>query len=600
MIFNSRDEFYKSPLGPVKNNTTITYRLKFPLEFEARNVFLCIAKDGEDFEYISMSNYQNDDNTNDYELNYTIDLGVAPYWYYFKLDTAYGERFISKQGGGEGKLWDVPLAFQQTVYDEDYKIPNWFGEGIMYNIFPDRFNRSRVPKKLGERVIHKEWDEMPVFEPDEKGEILNNDFFGGNFKGISSKLDYLKSLNVTVIYFNPIFKAYSNHRYDTGDYNTIDPYIGTEKEFQQLCQKAKKKGIRIILDGVFSHTGFDSKYFNGKNTYDSVGAYNSKQSPYYDWFHFEEWNSKYASWWGMYTLPEVNEMNEKFMNYVIKDEDSVINKWIGLGASGYRLDVADELPDEFIYELNKTAKAKNEEAFIIGEVWEDASNKESYSYRRKYVYGQYLDSVMNYVLKDAVIDYMKYGYAQNFREAIEVMKENYPKDFFHALMNIVGTHDTPRILTTLVGDHFDDKKDRAFAKLTDEQREKGISLLKLTSLIQYTMVGCPCLYYGDEAGMEGYEDPLNRGTYPWGNENLELLEWYKYLGELRSKSDVLKKGDIKFLYAEGDILAYRRSYENEHLDIYINRSEQNQEVPMKGEIVTLEKYSYKIIKSSEL
>ncbi|MFI3230329.1 MAG: glycoside hydrolase family 13 protein [bacterium] len=600
MIFNSRDKFYKNPLGPVPNGTEITYRLILPKEYGASNVCLCIAKDGLKFEYHHMVIIEKHDETDVYETKFNANMGVSPYWYYFKLNTVYNngaEQYISKQFGGEGKLWDKPLAFQQTVYDDSFKIPSWFGEGIMYNIFPDRFNRTHIPEEIKDRVVHKDWSDRPIFEPNEKGEVLNNDFFGGNLQGIIQKLDYLKSLNVSILYLNPIFKAYSNHRYDTGDYKTIDPYLGTEDDFKELCQKAKEKGIKIILDGVFSHTGYDSLYFNGKGNYDSIGAFNSKESPYYDWFTFQKWTKKekeYTSWWGIYTLPEVNELNEKYLSYIMTDEDSVINKWLELGASGYRLDVADELPDEFIKLLNKTVKAKNPEAFVVGEVWEDASTKKSINGRRQYVYSQCLDSVMNYVFKDSIIDFMRGGTAENFRECIEVLKENYPKDFFYSLMNIVGTHDTSRILTTLVGDHIEEKSERAKAKLSSDQRERGLSLLKLTSLIQYTMPGCPCLYYGDEAGMEGYEDPLNRMTYIWGEEEKSLLNWYTGLGKLRKDHKCLVDGDIEFLYAKGDVLVYKRSLKHEQAEIYINKSSQKQEFILSGKKIVLGKYEYKI------
>ncbi|MFI3226123.1 MAG: glycoside hydrolase family 13 protein [Clostridia bacterium] len=594
MVFNSRDEQYKFPLGAVALGTDITYKLKFPATFNVSNVTFCIAKDREEFMYYRMEVSEFNSEEVVYTYVFKADLGVGPYWYHFKITTDLGDAYVSKHFGGEGKLIHEAYSFQQSVYDAEYKIPEWYGQGITYNIFPDRFNRTRVPRKIDERVVHKNWDDMPVYLPDEHGEVLNNDFFGGNLKGIIEKLDYLKSLNVSTIYLNPIFKAYSNHRYDTGDYKTIDKYVGTEKDFKELCKKAKELGMRIILDGVFSHTGYDSLYFNAKNTYDSVGAFNSKESPYYDWFTFEKWNEKYAAWWGIYTLPEVKEMNEKYLDYIIEGADSVINKWIGLGASGWRLDVADELPDEFIHKLNVTAKKKNPEAIVIGEVWEDASNKESYTDRRKYVYEQCLDSVMNYVFKDAIIHYMRNGYAQNFRESIEVLKENYPRDFFYSLMNIVGTHDTARILTTLVGDHFPEKSDRAVARLTPEQYEKGIKLLKLTSLIQYTMPGSPCLYYGDEVGVEGYEDPLNRTTYPWGKENAELLKWYIYLGQLRADNQCLIDGDINFLYAKDDIIAYSRDLNGKKVEIFINRSEEKKEFFINDEIFLLDGLDYKI------
>ncbi len=594
MIYNSRNNFYKYPTGAVLDGETVTFKIKLPSDLNATNICLCVAKDGSDFEYIPMYFIKVADGYGTFEAEYKFDKGAAPYWYFFKITTKYGDRFVSKHFGGEGKITHEVFAFQQTVASSTYKIPSWYGEGITYNIFPDRFNRTEVPKPMKNRVVHENWDDIPVYLPDENGEILNNDFFGGNLQGIIEKLDYLKSLSVATIYLNPIFKAYSNHRYDTGDYKTIDEYVGTEEDFKELCQKAKDKGIRIILDGVFSHTGYDSLYFNGKNNYDSVGAFNSQSSPYYNWYSFKNWNKEYQSWWGIYTLPEVNELNEDFMNYIINDKDSVLRKWLELGASGYRLDVADELPDEFINELNKVCKQTKNDAIVIGEVWEDASNKEAYSKRRQYVYGQYLDSVMNYVLKDAIIEFLLNGSAENFRESIETMKENYPKDFFYSLMNIIGTHDTKRILTTLSKQHFESRGERAHAKLSDEQRKTAVLRMKIASLLSYSMPGSPCLYYGDEVGMEGYEDPMNRGTYPWGKEDKDILDFFVYLGKLRSENECMINGDLEFLFSEGNVLIYRRKLGASEFDFYINKAEYRIEFEYNGTFISLDRLQFKI------
>ncbi|MFI3312247.1 MAG: glycoside hydrolase family 13 protein [Eubacteriales bacterium] len=592
MVFNSRNSFYKHPCGAVPHGAQVTFKIQIPAEVATTSATLCIAKDGEAFLEYPMKTGKSATDPQLFTVKFTADQGCAPYWYHFRLETPAGVQYVSKDFGGLGRIIDKPYSFQQTVYDDTYQIPSWYGEGITYNVFPDRFHRTRTPRKMDGRVVHKNWNELPVYLPNEEGEVLNNDFFGGNLKGVMEKLDYLKSLGVSTIYLNPIFQAYSNHRYDTGDYKTIDKYLGTEADFARLCKKAKKMGMKIILDGVFSHTGFDSLYFNGKGSYPSVGAYQSEDSPYASWYTFKEFPDEYAAWWGIYTLPEVNEMNEDYVNYIIDGDNSVIKKWLRLGASGYRLDVADELPDEFIQKLNIAAKSVNPEAIVIGEVWEDASTKESYDKRRQYVYGQYLDSVMNYVMKDALIHYMKDGYAQEFRECVETLQENYPPNFFHSLMNIVGTHDTARILTVLVGEHFETKTERAEAVLTPEQYDLGIKLQKLISLIQFTMPGSPCIYYGDEVGMEGYEDPLNRKTFPWGQENQDLLEWYRYLGKLRKDNPCLVHGDVQFSYAKDDVIVYRRRYKRKFMEIFINRSEHTPVFTIGDTEYTMEPWSY--------
>ncbi len=595
MIFNSRNQFYKNPCGPVTTGTSVTFQLKLAKNLGASQVYFCIAKDHDPYQSVPMEISVSGDEYDIYQVTYTMGLGAAPYWYYFHLTTNEGERYISRDVGGEGKLCGMAHPFQQTVYTANIPIPKWFGQGITYQIFPDRFCRTRIPRAMEGRKVHRDWNDSPVYLPDEKGEILNNDFFGGNLKGIIEKLDYLESLGVTTIYMNPIFMAYSNHRYDTGDYKRLDKYVGTEKDFKELCKKAKAKGMRIMLDGVFSHTGYDSLYFNGKGNYEEVGAFQSPDSPYASWYTFQEFPHKYNAWWGFYTLPEVNELDPNYIDYIIEGKDSAIDKWMKLGASGYRLDVADELPDEFIQRLNKRVKENDPEGLVLGEVWEDASNKESYDVRRKYVYGLCLDSVMNYVFKDAILHYMGNGYGQDFRETMETLQENYPPDFFYNAMNILGTHDTARALTALSGKTYETRENRAKATLSKEDRAAAVSRLKLATLIQYTMPGSPAIYYGDEVGLEGYEDPFNRRTYPWGNEDQDLLAWYRYLGKLRKEHSALVGGTLKFLHGRDDIVVYRRQDKAETVDIYINRSEWPRSFWVDGVEYFMAPFAYRII-----
>lgn len=268
----------------------------------------------------------------------------------------------------------------------------------MYQIFPDRFCRSgekheNVPT---DRIIHENWEDTPFFRPDERGIIRNNDYFAGDFKGIESKLPYLQSLGVTCIYLNPVFESHENHRYSTACYEHIDPMLGTDEDFEHLCKQAKTYGIDIILDGVFSHTGADSIYFNKFGRYgDHEGAYRDPDSKYKNWYFFSRYPFDYESWWGITTLPNVNENNPDYTEYIC-GENGILQRWIDKGARGWRLDVADELPDEFLDNLNKAVKAKGNDKVIYGEVWEDASNKESYGVRRRYLIGGQLDSVMNY------------------------------------------------------------------------------------------------------------------------------------------------------------------------------------------------------------
>ena len=475
-------------------------------------------------------------------------------WYRFSLRRRSGET--------------VTLAQRQlTVYEEYGAAPDWFGRGVSYQIFPDRFCRSRVPDPaglVGDRTVHENWQDTPEFRPDERGEIRNRDFFGGDLAGIISKLDYLKSLGVTTLYLNPIFEAASNHRYNTADYMAIDPMLGTAEDFRALCREAHARGMRVLLDGVFNHTGSASRYFNADGFYPELGAAQSKDSPYYNWYHFTHWPDSYDAWWGIKTLPAVEENQASYRDFIIRSEDSVVRHWLRCGADGWRLDVADELPDDFIAELRQAMDAEKPDCLLLGEVWEDGSNKIAYDRRRKYLLGRETHGLMNYPFRTAALDWLCGGDAAAFRENMEQLRENYPSPAFYSAMNFLSTHDTPRILPLLGGEPTPaDKAERAAAQLSPAGRELARRRLMLGALLLYTFPGSPTVYYGDEAGMEGYEDPLNRRAFPWGAEDEELLRWYRKLGQLRGGRPSLQQGDICYLYADGSGLALRRQWDGE-------------------------------------
>ena len=475
-------------------------------------------------------------------------------WYRFSLRRRSGET--------------VTLAQRQlTVYEEYGAAPDWFGRGVSYQIFPDRFCRSRVPDPaglVGDRTVHENWQDTPEFRPDERGEIRNRDFFGGDLAGIISKLDYLKSLGVTTLYLNPIFEAASNHRYNTADYMAIDPMLGTAEDFRALCREAHARGMRVLLDGVFNHTGSASRYFNADGFYPELGAAQSKDSPYYNWYHFTHWPDSYDAWWGIKTLPAVEENQASYRDFIIRSEDSVVRHWLRCGADGWRLDVADELPDDFIAELRQAMDAEKPDCLLLGEVWEDGSNKIAYDRRRKYLLGRETHGLMNYPFRTAALDWLCGGDAAAFRESMEQLRENYPSPAFYSAMNFLSTHDTPRILTLLGGEPTPaGKAERAAAQLSSAGRELARRRLMLGALLLYTFPGSPTVYYGDEAGMEGYEDPLNRRAFPWGAEDEELLRWYRKLGQLRGGRPSLQRGDICYLYADGSGLALRRQWDSE-------------------------------------
>lgn len=564
VAFDSQNTFYRSPFGAVEQDTKIHFRALAPRNLKAIKAWLCVKYDYDsEWKYTNMIWCGNFDADNAiWECDFTPDK-IGLYWYCFRLETQYGTRYIVKSDAHRISSIEehITQSWQITCYKKGFTTPKWPSGGVMYQIFPDRFNFSGEEKKLKRTDFtrNKDWYALPVWAPNENGEITNSDFFMGDLKGITQKLSYLKDLGVSCIYLNPIGEAYSNHRYDTGDYSNIDPILGTEDDFKELCTKAKEMGIRVINDGVFSHTGSDSVYFNRSGRYGNSGAYRDKSSPYYSWFKFHEWPDKYHSWWGFDTLPEVIETTPAFNEY-INGKDGIIRKYMRLGNSGWRLDVADELPDVFMENLRKSAKEENPEAFIVGEVWEDASNKESYGARRKFLLGEQLDSVMNYVFRNAILDFCKGQDARYVMSAIMSVVENYPRPVLKVLMNSLSTHDTERALTVIAGEPLNgrDRKWQAETHLTDEQKKRGLTLMKIASAMQYTLPGFPCVYYGDEAGMEGYRDPFNRCCYPWGREDKELLDWHTKLGQIR-KCSAFDDGDFEKVYAEGRLLSYVRS-----------------------------------------
>lgn len=505
-------------------------------------------------------------------------------WYYFILRcdgkvSYYGNN--PEHLGGIGSLTDeTPASYQLTVY-QPQMIPRWYRQGVMYQIFVDRFyygGEERLPAPPG-ALIHAHWDDAPVYTKDvQTGEILAYDFFGGNLAGIREKLPYLKDLGVTILYLNPIFESISNHKYDTGDYRKIDPMFGTNEEFTELCREAEALGIFIILDGVFSHTGSDSVYFNRYGRYDSIGAYQSKESPYYSWYRFEDYPERYQSWWGIDTLPNVEETDPAYQKFMVSDDDSVVKYWLKAGAKGWRLDVVDELPDDFVQKLCRAVKETDAEAVVIGEVWEDASHKESYGELRPYLLGAELDSTMNYPFRRIVLDFILGRQSTELtHRQIMSLYENYPKDHFFSAMNLIDSHDVPRALS-LLGDETYTGEETIVAlnrrRLSKMQQRKAVDRLKMLVVWQMTFPGVPCIYYGDEAGLEGYRDPLNRRTYPWGRENKELLAWYRKIVALRHSHDVFINGDFVSFAADEEVYGYLRRTADEQALVLLSRSDQ--------------------------
>ncbi len=578
LLHDSHNHFYRSPLGALPCGASLL--LRFACDF-AKSIHVRTWDGQESFHPMTL------ESPNTYKAEITTPVTPMLWWYDFVIHTEtgllrYGNAY--DQLGGEGALYEnTPASFQVTVYDPAFETPSYLHHGIIYQIFPDRFfhgNSSYSPTRT-DIYLHESWDETPLLRIDPRSnDNMALDFFGGNLSGIAEKLPYLKDLGVTVLYLNPIFQARSNHKYDTGDYSRVDPMFGTEEDFQLLCEKASALDIRVILDGVFSHTGEDSVYFNKYGTYESLGAYQSSGSPYSSWFTFTEYPQHYKCWWNIPTLPEVRKDEVHYRSFMFNPENGIVPLWLKNGASGWRLDVADELPMDFLRELRKAAKYAKNDAAILGEVWEDASNKISYNVPRSYCLGDSLDSVMNYPLREGIISFLTYqSSAHQLARLIRHQQEVYPVPFLYALMNLIGSHDRARIINVLAGCDWSHlpREERANLLLTPEQYSLGMERFLKGMEILCALPGAPTLYYGDEAGLQGTADPYNRGTFPWGREDMKLQSAVRALFQKRRNSPVLQTGLLEAKAMDEDTLLIRRWVEGGQ-DALLKPAENGEEI----------------------
>lgn len=574
-VFDSRSESCKKPYGAVPCGTAVSYTVR-PLRREGWSRCVLVTQrefSGQTAE-LELTCTGQDGDRNRFSGIFSAPAEPELVWYWFRLFREDGSSILLDRSGFHDG--ETVQSWQLTVYEES-PTPAWFGCGVVYQIFPDRFCRLELPDPagmVGSRTIHENWSDLPDWRPDAQGEVRNCDFFGGSLQGILSKLDDLADFGVTVLYLNPVFESASNHRYNTADYRAIDPMLGTEEDFRRLCQEAKRRGIRVILDGVFNHTGSQSRYFNDDGFYSDTGAAQSPDSTYYHWYSFHPWPTDYDAWWGIRTLPAVQEDAPDYRDFIIRGQDSVVRHWLRAGASGWRLDVADELPDDFIGEIRTAMEETAPDSFLLGEVWEDATTKIAYSMRRRYLLGQELHGVMNYPFRTALIAYLLGGDADEFRETLESLRENYPPHAFYSLMNFLSTHDTPRILTVLGADHVpDSKEERAVFRLSPARQQLGLKRLRLAALVLFTFPGAPTVYYGDEAGMEGWEDPFNRAGYPWGQEDSELKSFFSKLAHLRREQPALQTGQLHWRWTAGSLLVFARELDGQLLTTVVNAAD---------------------------
>ena len=601
----------KSSLGAFSCGEKIDIRMTMSRRIGAIAVVLRIAPDGGAERDFTLERNKVDEVTDLFSLTLdTAELcgeaGHGLFYYEFLILRGFDTLFtdtcnnldfeLSQSAGGR---------FRLLIHKKEYKTPDSFGRGVMYQIFTDRFYRgdSDEAKNIPVRpdaLLNDDWDGgIPEFPAYPGAPLKNNTFFGGNLWGVADKLDYLASLGVTYIYLCPIFKAYSNHKYDTGDYTKIDEMFGGEDAFDNLIAKAREKGIGIILDGVFNHTGDDSLYFNKHKKYGIGGAYNDPASEYAEWFKFRSYPDDYESWWGIDILPKLNHANERCRAY-FTGEGGIIEKYLKRGIAGWRLDVADELSNEFLDELRTRAKSAGGEAVIIGEVWENAADKVAYGQRRRYFQGDQLDSVMNYPLKNAIVSFCFWGDGDMLYNTLTEIYASYPRCVSDKLMNLLGTHDTERIMTVLgrEDDHAGEPRSAlARMRLSERERRVGIGRLKVAAALQYTAYGIPSVYYGDEVGLEGYGDPFCRMPMPWNDMDREyrkeILEFYRMLGRMRRDEEAFAGGDFYILSHTESSIAYVREKNDSKILVIANM----------GERFTLaldEEVEYQNIESGEL
>lgn len=582
VFHNSRMQSCRSPFGALRCGETAVLSVTISgNEAYLCDVYLRLWSNGRE-QIFNGLRFTSSDNV---KFSFKITAPDVPQliWYRFIIK-ANDDCFYYAASSGEGKLTTSPGEdYQITCYANDFNTPEWFRHGIIYQIFPDRFHKKLDSNdntgydchiSKGRKLrIHQDWNEAPCYLPDDgETDYAPNDYFGGNLKGITEKLSYLASLGISVIYLNPIFEAASNHRYNTSDYLTIDSILGTEYDFIELLNQAKKYGISIMLDGVFSHTGDDSMYFNRYNRYPCIGAYNSPDSPYYEWYDFREYPNKYRCWWNFPTLPEINELTPSYVEFICH----VLEKWTNLGVDAWRLDVADELPDEFIELLNNKLKQLKPDAVLLGEVWEDASTKTWEKGLRKFVYGHELDGVMNYPFYDAVCDFLTNRIdADELAVLLLTQQEHYPEPFYRSCMNLLGSHDTQRLISVLGGAPPKDtlsRNEQAEFTLSSNQLTLGKRRQRLAAAIQYSMAQPPCIYYGDEAGLTGLSDPFNRKTYPWGHEDAEMIEFYRHMAQIRKDNLVFTDGGISFSGYMDDVFIIYRVIGVDSVLTIINRS----------------------------
>lgn len=516
----------------------------------------------------------------------TVELENCPlYQYYFSFEANGKVQYYKRYNYSGDTNVTKEECYKMSV---NFNVPEWAKGCVAYQIFPDRFCRGNgsIKKPMPRRILHEKWDEQPIIGPNEEG-LYNIDYFGGDFQGIKEKVEYLANLGIDLVYLNPIVTSQSNHRYDTGDYFTPDAYLGSEEELVEMIQKFHEFGIKVIFDGVFNHTGNDSLYFNEYGTYDTLGAYQSKKSPYSS-FYLKDKNGDYLYWWDFKNLPVCDKSDSAFRNMIF-GKDGVIDKWCNMGIDGIRLDVVDELPDHFTMGIWEAMQRNKPNDFIIfGEVWENAMRK-----GKTYISsGREIHSVMNYFLMNALLRYYMYSDVFELKEVIREILEEYPTETIQTLMNSTSTHDMSRIIEVLGCNVFEHYAEHAWDinwhgmteneryewqrnhKMTQEEYKHGKLALKSYVTALAFLPGIFTIFYGDEVGMQGIGNLLNRSPYPWGKEDTELQNFFKKLIKSRKNEEFLKKADIRIIKINHEHFVFERYDDNNSAIVIVSRVNQ--------------------------
>ena len=555
---------FKFPKGVISKNQSVKFHVDYEDEKEPKNVYFMVKKDEDsDYQYLEMTKNKG------YEITYKFKEN-GHFWYNFQivfddfcvyLNRTYDHWSYDSVYKGEDYL--------QLVTEQEYVCTNSMQGGIIYQIYVDRFCRVGEVTERKPLILRDDWCGK-IKKNTSDPLIINLEVFGGNINGIISKLDYLKDLGVTTIYLNPISMANSGHKYDTADYMKVDDMFGTEKDFKNLIDLSRERGIKIVIDGVYNHTGSDSIYFNKEGRFDTLGAYKSKDSIFYKWYDFINYPDEYRCWWGFDTLPSINGECEEFQEY-IAGKDGVLEKFLKLGVAGVRLDVVDEINDKFVKKISNKVKEFGKDNVIMGEVWEDAATKIAYSSRRKYFSSNELNSVMNYPIKETVLEYIFTGNSNNLNSTIRMLENNYPKVVRDNLMNFLTTHDTKRVFSEIL-------------KANNNNEKLATKLYKIATALIFTLPGVPSIFYGDEYGMQDNDDS-SRGCFDWNNYKNEVFDWFQKITKIR-KLNVLKDGEINVIYSANGKFIFERFNDNERVVVFANMTDSGLDINLKGDYIS--------------